>query len=265
MDITPQKSKLRFPLINMGLLRKNKHFFFLAMGLIMALIIGSIDYYTNDEFKNSFLGGVLVEAHGMLLDIILFGVLLTIYEKFSEKHNEIERLKEEIDDYRGWKEPEAMYRIVGCIKRLNKKGIKQINLNECFLEGANLVGMDLGGTNLHAANLKGANLEGANLTGANLMGANLTRTFLLEVNLSGAILFEANLTEANLTGANLTGANLQWGKLMGVHLFTTKINGAYFSGAQIDSLETLEIINRNSHCSHLEAYFDKIIGCYRIE
>jgi len=144
-----------------------------------------------------------VEANGMIFDLFVFGILVTIYNAIRARKEKIERLKEEIDDYRGWDEKEAMYRIVGTVKRLIREGYHEINLENCYLSDAYLPDIDL-----HSAILSKANLKGSNLTGANLSGANLSKTNLKGANLTGANLSGANLSNADLTGANLSKTDL---------------------------------------------------------
>ena len=115
---------------------------------------------------------VIVESHGVLFDLLVFGILLSLYEALRDKRDKIERLHEEIDDYRGWDEKEAMYRIVGAIRRLNKLKINEINLSTCYLQEAKLQGANLQTAKLQGANLQKAKLQGANLKGANLRAAN---------------------------------------------------------------------------------------------
>ena len=153
--------------------------------------------------------GFWVEANGMVFDLFVFGVLLSIYEALREKRDKIEHLHEEIDDYRGWDEKEATYRIVGAIKRLRKIGVREINLKSCFLKRADLEGINLERTYLLGANLEGANLVKANLMGAYLAYVNLQDAKLWKANLQGAILFEAYLLNAIFMEANLRGVELQ--------------------------------------------------------
>lgn len=101
-------------------------FFFVL--IISGLIIISLNpFNTVDDYT----GGLVVEATGFLFDIVLFGLFLMIYEYRKEKKNKIEHYIEEIDDYRGWNEKEASYRIMGSIRRLHKLNIYSINLSEC--------------------------------------------------------------------------------------------------------------------------------------
>ncbi len=66
---------------------------------------------------------------------------------------------------------------------------------------------DLSDANLRGANLRRADLREADLRRANLRGADLGEADLRGANLSGA-----NLSRADLSGANLSGANAQTAK-----------------------------------------------------
>jgi len=201
--------------------------------LLAALLWGGVMFLISIKMGKFDLDGLLTEANGMVFDLLVFGVLLSIYERLREKKDKIERLHEEIDDYRGWDEKEAMYRIVGAVRRLNKLGETKITLGSCFLKKANLEKVNLSEANLSETNLSWANLEKANLQGANLsradisnanlMVANLTKTKFSGANLSGAVLIEANLTETNLSGANLCAAVL----------INTKLSGARFTDSSL--------------------------------
>lgn len=68
----------------------------------------------------------------------------------------------------------------------NKAYLREADLSEANLSGADLREADLSRANLSGANLRGANLLWANLSGADLSGANLRGAYLSEANLSGA-------------------------------------------------------------------------------
>ena len=211
--------------------------FFIAAILLIVPLIFILDLFWLKAAGG--FGGVLVEAHGLVFDLIVFGVIAALYEHYRQQHENakkaevekqqrIERYQEEIDDFRGWDEKEAIYRIIGAIKRLNKEGISAINLSCHKLKGADLRGVNLSGGKLISADLREADLREVNLTGANLagadltlanmpktdlqgaifLGANLTNTYLALANLSKAHIYGVNFTNALLFGANLTGANL---------------------------------------------------------
>ena len=179
------------------------------------IIIVSYNYYDGDFAEN-----ILVEAHGMLFDILVIGIFIlslnTLAERRIQKRIENQRYRDEIDDFRGWESEEAAYRNAGNLKRLQRNGYKgKINLKQCYLEGVDLQKNwddDLLGyikPFLAGSNLKGVNIAFADLQNANLMSAKLQGAVFFEVNLRGANFFWAKLQMATLQDVNLQGANLQ--------------------------------------------------------
>lgn len=186
--------------IKYWLLQNPARFFLLAAPLWLLIVYWLKKLYGQREFLGFEANSLLYEAFGMVFDLIVFGALLTWYESIREKKEKIERLHEELNDYRDWKEPEAVYRTVGILKRLIiLKKIKETNFQNCFLEGANLKGLDLMEIDFAGANLKKAHLDRANFEGAFLVGVNLEGAFLQGSNLENAALDYANLVGANFT------------------------------------------------------------------
>lgn len=203
--------------------------YFLITGIILITVLYyfSQGYYHDNESEN-FLKSILSEAHGMLFDIIMFGVILTIINKRKNKELAISRYYEEIEDYRGLEEPIASHRTSGLIRRLLKSGATKLLLHKVNLENASLMNINLKGANLMRANLNMANLKEANLCKANLTKACLSGTHLEHVNLS-----EANLREANLSGANMRNANLKEAFLEGANLEGSNLECSNLLDAQI--------------------------------
>lgn len=180
-------------------------FFFIAL-ILSTFLVGFIDFRLGNFKDENFLANVLVEAHGMLMDIFLLGLILSIYDTIREDKQKIERYQEEIDDFRGWLEAEAMHRILGNMKRLNRLGVSKIDLYACNLQGAYYAGANLEEARMwhivinHAifwyANLKKASLFKSQLKGTDLKGANLTSAFLVEANFEGAKLEGVTLDNA---------------------------------------------------------------------
>jgi hypothetical protein len=87
------------------------------------------------EYNAPFFQNILVEAHGMLFDILVIGIFILWLNKRGEKRLENKRYQEEIDDTRGWESAEASYRIAGNIRRLSQNGSKKIDIEFCYLGG----------------------------------------------------------------------------------------------------------------------------------
>jgi hypothetical protein len=257
--------------------------FTFIVGLIMVVVILLLDTIFRPTYKE-----LLIEAHGMIFDLLMFGIVLGVYDLVLRRREEgtrdkirredlINRYREEIEDYRGWKSEEAMFRTVGNIKRLNSLGITYINLENAYLNKSNLrevklvgawmqevrlVEADLRRSRFNQANLQRAFLNSSNLgesqlskadlTGATLVSARLERAELMRTNLSEARLANANLSEANLqeaacrgadfSFADLTGADLRQADFSNADLGNADLRGAKFEGIQLEGADLGEAI-----------------------
>jgi hypothetical protein len=144
------------------------------------------DFQNTFNVLDEFFENIMVEAHGLVFDLLVIGFFLAFFNKLGERDREIKRYNEEIGDYRGWDEKEATYRTVGLIRRLNNMDVTDIGLHNTFLQGADLRGADLRGADLRGADLRDAHLDGADLRNANMWGAILTDTNLTRVRYNNA-------------------------------------------------------------------------------
>jgi uncharacterized protein YjbI with pentapeptide repeats len=170
---------------------------------------------------------------------LIFGFIISLYEILKGKSDEIKRLEEEIDDYIEWREPEAVYRNLGAIKRLLNLQMdrSKIILRGCYLDGANLRGLDLHDIDLAGAILTNANMQRVNFQGAFLCGADLKSAFLNGANLQGA-----DLQNADLSGVRLSQdikikiiPNSTDEKPWTSDFKKTILSGAFLEGAKVNS------------------------------
>jgi len=122
-------------------------------------------------------------------------------------------------------------------------GTIDLDLSRCYLNRADLSGLDLSEADFAFAKLRYVNLENAVLRrakgieadfeNANLHGANLNEVRFDKACFREARLHEANMVSAFLKGADLTDAQFQQAKMQGAHLDNAKLDGAKFEGANI--------------------------------
>lgn len=169
---------------------------------------------------------ILTSAYGLLFDIVLFGVILSFYDDYIRKQQDIKRYLEEIDDYRYWVSEEAVIRTMGSIRRLNYVDIYDLNLKDCYLKKAMLKEVNLSKANLENANLEEANLSYSIILNANVKCTNLKYANLKHTNLDHTDLNKAELHYANLDNATANRANLRRANLSNAYLNLTKMQGA---------------------------------------
>ena len=205
--------------------------FTLGTGAIVIIGIAILDYVMQPEMID-----ILVEAHGLVFDIILFGIIISIYDiitrnkeekikKEEEKSQQIKRYLEEIDDYRHWDSDEAKYRIIGNVKRLNKLGVSKIDLNKCYLSGSELVGL---------------NLKDAILGQAGIGNSHIVRCSLINANLETALV-DNELIFSDFSEANFNHAPI----------FKVESIGCKFRGSNFESSTFEECIFKNFHLSQV--------------
>lgn len=251
---------------------------FVVLVIISFIVLGlSYPYYRYNFYE--FYGQVLAEAHGMIFDIAVIGILILWLNKSGEERLRIKTYKDEIDDFRLWKSEEAAFRTVGNIKRLNVYKIYNINLVNCYLSRTNLnycilkeanlnsadvsasqlIDCDFSNARLNQTNFESSTLNQSNLSFAYASGANFKDSFLIKAqmgnayfikaNFTGAFLMEADLQGACLTGADLTGANLYKADLRNVVGLTVeqleKARTLYL--AQIDPDLMNQVMARQPH------------------
>jgi BTB/POZ domain-containing protein KCTD9 len=218
----------------------------------------SMSYYINDF--DSFIPQVLAEAHGMIFDIAVIGILIFWLNKSGETRQRIRTYKDEIDDFRLWESEEAAFRTVGNIKRLNRHKIHEINLVNCFLPRTNLNYVNLTGSNLNSANIsqssliecnlesarlnqtnfENSNLNQANLRSAYASGANFKDAFLIKTYFENAFLIKANFSNAFLMEADLKGCYLMGADFENASLYKADLRGA--KGLTVEQLSKVKTL-----------------------
>lgn len=206
---------------------------FIVLILLAFFVIGlSLPYYIN-EFHD-FFGQVLAEAHGMLFDIAVIGILLFWLNSNGERRMRIRMYKDEIDDFRLWESEEAAFRTVGNIKRLNRHKIYEINLVNCHLSKTNLNYVNLTGSNMNNVDLQNANLIEVNLTNARLNQTNFENAKMNQANLTGAYASGSNFKDSFLIKANFQGAFLIKSNFQNAYLMEADMRGCHITGANFE-------------------------------
>lgn len=206
----------------------------IVLVFVTLVVIGlSLHYYLTDY--DSFIAQVLAEAHGMIFDIAVIGILIFWLNQNGEIRQRIRMYKDEIDDFRLWESEEAAFRTVGNIKRLNRHKIHEINLVNCYLPRTNLNYVNLTGSNLNSANVSQSSLIEANLENARLNQTNFENSNLNQVNLKGAYASGANFKDAFLIKAQLEGAFLIKASFNNAFLMEANMQNAYLMGADFEN------------------------------
>ncbi len=123
-----------------------------------------------------------------------------------------------------------------------------INLQESWLNGAELSCARLREAELNRAQLQGTILGEAQLHSASLFEARMRGAYLVRAQLHGAVVYEAQLQGANLGRALLRGASLFGAELQGANLAMAHLQGAILGGAGLQGAHLFQTQLRGVRC-----------------
>ncbi|MBT1711290.1 pentapeptide repeat-containing protein [Fulvivirgaceae bacterium PWU5] len=206
----------------------------LVLVAVTIVVLGlSLQYYIRDF--DTFIQQILAEAHGMIFDIAVIGILIFWLNQNGEIRQRIRTYKDEIDDFRLWESEEAAFRTVGNIKRLNRHKIHEINLVNCYLPRTNLNYVNLSSSNMNSANISQSSLIESNLENARLNQTNFENSNLNQAILKGAYASGANFKDAFLIKAHFENAFLIKANFNNAFLMEADLKGCYVMGADFEN------------------------------
>lgn len=116
----------------------------LSLLILLLSTVAVFSVYQNwPGIRADFWSGVFIEFTGMLFDVVVFGVLISLYARVIERRRDIKRQQEIIDDYKKWDSEEARYRIAGSTKRLILLGKTDIDFGGIVLRNFSFRGLGI--------------------------------------------------------------------------------------------------------------------------
>lgn len=192
--------------------------YFIIAGLVTIFTIISFWKYLQWD-------GVLVELTGFLFDIVVFGLIITVYDYHKNRRKDLDKIKEQrdkiireyyeqLEDYKEWGDKEGIYRKVGIIRRLINIGNKPYSLREINLNKAKLGGYDLSNMDFYMANFQEAHLINTKFINAELEYADFSKAKLFSTDFSNANLKYSTLNASYFSDSNFENADIQFAGLI---------------------------------------------------
>lgn len=218
MKIKKRLSNLKVKILD------SKIYLFITITILAALIGVGLDLLDDDFTFHD----ILVEYHGLVYDLIVFGILLTIYEAIRDKKDKITRYKEEIDDFRFWHSDESMHRIKGSVNRLEKLGVNSIDLSMCEFSNPRW-------------------LNQYKKMRWDFSGAVLKECLFLMVDISTSRFRITDLTNGAFVKTNISGCNFAESILIGTSFEECDLTDIDFKGAKVDRPDWIEYLEKNNN------------------
>jgi hypothetical protein len=215
--------------------------FFSILSLISLILIIILDTFDPEFSKHD----ILVEAHGLIFDLFVFGILITVFDFLRNRRESRTRYNEELQDLLGWKSDEAKVKILARIKRLYDLGQRRFFLSNAYLKNADLSNYDLSDSIIVLANIKSgsfirSNLKNVKLTASNLKKVYFTSAILENTDLSHSNCKGAFFTDTNFINTNFEKADLRNASFMSCSYENVNLKESLIEGAFVDDLYWLE-------------------------
>ena len=204
----------------------NKTQIFVIVAFLLVVYLIYYDFYVKSP--NFDWNDVNIEIHGLLFDIILFGIVLTFYDKVIRKKEEIKRFKFVIEDCRTLSSEFAQTSLRNAIRQLYYLGEKKIEINNCYLPYSD----DL--------------FRNKNYEMTNLNYSNLDSTGFGNVNFYDTYFRRSIITSSSFIDCNLRKANFNNAFLMNTSFNNCKLGGATFEGAIVNNHLFIEDLYDNN-------------------
>jgi hypothetical protein len=214
---------------------------------ILSLIFIAILDFKDSEFNWH---DILVEAHGLIFDLFIFGLLITVFDFVRTRREKRQRYSEEIEDLIGWKSEEAKVKILAKVKRLYDLGQRRFFLSNSYLKCANLSDYDLTDSVIVLTNLKKGSFIRGNLKNVQLTASKLNKVYFTSANLentdlSNSICNGAFFTATDLINTKFKRADLRKASFVGCYYKNVNLENAKLDGAIVDDLNWFEKLQNN--------------------
>ena len=236
--------------------------------LFTALIIRlSGGYYLKPNFGEN----IIVEAHGMLMDLLIIGVITLWLNEKGRKKIEINRNKYDIAIFKDWKSETSAFLILKAIVQLNHLKIFVIDISRTNLkwlkhlwririirgscswavfDGIGIAGCVFDGSDFFKASFKKTLISESFFKGCDMTESNFDYAQIISADFSNAILQNTSFEETklckfvNFSQANLSRSNLLTAKYIDAEMLS-KASSLY--DAQIEESLKKELIESYPH------------------
>lgn len=210
------------------------------LGLMVVFVFAvSVDHYINN-FETLWIQ-VIGEFHGVLADVAILGIMFEYLNRVRDRNSKITQLKEEIEDHRYWRSQESGFKAVGNLRRLNRLGVVQFDLNHYYLLKTSLRYMTVNDSYFCRVNMMKAQIAHTEMRSCTIADAQCKAITILDSDLSGLYAANVNFRFGRFTGVKMntsciTNSNFGEAYLKDVSMSGSILIGTTFKGATLENV-----------------------------
>ncbi|WP_405566310.1 pentapeptide repeat-containing protein [Polaribacter sp. Asnod6-C07] len=226
-------------------MRTNKEHLFIILAISVLLILIILDFLDSDfNFHD-----ILVEFHGLFFDLIVFGIILTVYENFDNKRSLIEYYNSLLIDLREWNDDKNGVKIFKILEELNKLGAKKINISESYLNSnfdfSKL--RNLKGSSFKMSNLMNSKFIGNDLRDSTFVLTRLDKSYFENVNFENSRISSCNMGNAKFLNVNFKNVVFTSSIFANTEFMNCNFLNADLNNITVHEENILEILKQNGN------------------
>lgn len=167
-------------------------FFALIAGLVFCVIV-ILDFIFKPAPKD-----ILIEFHGLFFDLLVFGIVLTIYDTWNKRREHINTLHDQLDDFWDWKSEEGILRKVGIIKRLIELNHPIPRMTAIYLSGADFFNVEFNRLLLQNSTLENSKFNYSKLYDSFFSSSNFRSSHFEHCNFNKSTIAASDFENASL-------------------------------------------------------------------
>ncbi len=186
---------------------------FIGVAFLIILVLGVADYFLMSP-ETYDIYDILVESHGLFFDLIVFGIILSVYEEWRDRKEQLQRCSDEMNHLKYSKVKNAGQKAVVIALKMQSLKAREIDLSVFRVEEYHihdLRRMD----NWHFGNLKRFSITICNISNTSFSNIVLNKVTFISCNFencSFALSKFENVTFLSCTFKNVNFDNVLLGK-----------------------------------------------------
>lgn len=232
---------------------------FFLIALVVVLTTGFWPFVSGNIFpltswglyNRDFWENVLVEAHGLVFEIFILGLIIVWLDSKRQKNKFVERNIENLWDLNDLNEAEHFKKKIGSIKRLNEAGITKIDVTDLLIKESTIKDVNFKNSRLFGLKIQSCEIFDLTITDSKLNSADFSKStfrrcklqnnYFKNSNFEGCKLVGVDFKNSNLYRVKFTNANLESADLRGTDLSRTIFDNANMKNTNIRSCTKLNI------------------------
>lgn len=189
----------------------------------------TLGLYNRDFWEN-----VLVEMHGMVVELAVVGVLLLWLDGRRGRKKELAKCREDLKNYATLDFPESHLKKIGALKTLISAGEVGLDARYLHLSGRSLADINISGWNLIGFKVNGGKLEKSKFENVDVRSSNFVQCKIKNVTFEGGSLYRCKFEGAKLRQVVFKNVRLEKAEFTRCDMPSTIFDGVSLRGVKFE-------------------------------